>query len=157
MRYARDAMQEALRLPPDTTIEQLARTLIEQSADGACVVGEEGELLGVVTAMDLVFREAPVHAPAFVTLFELVLPLNTDRTRRELKKVLAQTAGELMTTEVRTARPDTPLTEVAGWMRDEHLSMVPVVGGDTVHGVVSRRSMVQHVLRTVSKRDRQGG
>ncbi len=146
MRHATDAMHDAITLFPDTSIPVLAQTLLEAEADGVCVIDRSGALVGVVTAMDLVFREAPVHAPSFVALFDLVLAFGQDRTKKDLERIQAQTVGELMTKELHTAGPETPLTEVAGWMRDEHLSMIPVVSKGELLGVVTRRSMVQHTL-----------
>jgi signal-transduction protein with cAMP-binding, CBS, and nucleotidyltransferase domain len=146
MRHATDAMHPAVTLDPATSIPDLAKTLLQAEADGVCVVDEDGKLLGVVTAMDLVFREAPVHAPAYVALFDLVLGFGQEKTKKDLARIQAQTAGELMTHDVRIATPETRLMDVAGWMRDEHLSMIPVVWEGDILGVVTRRSMVQHTL-----------
>ena len=157
MRHATDAMHPAVPLPPSTSIPDLAKTLLQADADGVCVVDGDGRLLGVVTAMDLVFREAPVHAPTYVALFDLVLGFGQKQTKRDLARIRAQTVGELMTTEVRVATPQTPLVEVAGWMRDEHLSMIPVVQDGEILGVVTRRSMVQHTLSHFVRAGSGGG
>lgn len=146
MRHATDAMEEPLILPARTTIPQLARKLLEADADGACVCDASGKVLGVVTAMDLVFREAPVHAPTFIALFDLVLAFGQQRTDDDLARIQAETVGALMSPKPRVAKPTTPLVDVAGWMRDEHLSMVPVVDDGKLLGVVTRRSMVRHTL-----------
>ena len=153
MRHATDAMHDAITLFADASIETLARTLLDAEADGVCVIDGDGGLIGVVTAMDLVFREAPVHAPSFVALFDLVLAFGQQQTEADLERIQAQTVGELMTRDVHSATPETPLADVAGWMRDEHLSMVPVLDGNTLLGVVTRRSMVQHTLSHFAKGD----
>lgn len=54
---------------------------------------------------------------------------------------------DLMTTDVRTCTPDTPLSEVARIMAEVDCGFVPVVDGDRVAGVITDRDIV---LRAVA-------
>lgn len=145
MEYARDVMERPEIVRPGLTIPELAKTLLEADADGVCVV-DDGHLVGVVTAMDLVRRHAPIHAPVMFALLDLVLTFGQQRAEEELRKASAPHVEGMMTTEVVTATSSTPLQEVAGWMAEQHLSMVPVVDEGRLVGVVTRRGMVRHTL-----------
>jgi len=149
VQHARDVMVKPVVVRPTTSVADLARRLLEHDVDGVCVV-DEGELVGVVTAMDLVEREAPVHAPVMFALLDMVLTFGQRRTEEELRKISATDVAGLMTTEVVTASSSTELTTVAGWMAEQHLSMIPVVDEGKLAGVVTRRSMVRHTLRRLA-------
>lgn len=55
---------------------------------------------------------------------------------------------DLMTTDVRTCTPDTPLSEVARIMEEVDCGFVPVVDGGRLAGVITDRDIV---LRAVAK------
>lgn len=145
MKVARDVMETPRVVRPDQPLTELAEALIAEPADAICVV--EGERLsGVITGMDLVYREKRVHSPTTITVLDLVLQLGARRTEREIEKMAAVRVSELMTREVVTVRPDAPVDEVATQMVEKHLSMVPVVEGGRLIGVVTRRGMVRLAL-----------
>jgi CBS domain-containing protein len=144
--HARDIMQPAKVVRPDTRLTDLAQELLTSGADAVCVA-EAGRLVGVLTGMDLVYREKRVHAPVTITLLDLVFQLGGHRTEREIEKMSAMIVTDLMTREVITVAPGTPLDEVATQMVEKHLSIVPVVEDDRLVGVVTRRAMVEVALR----------
>jgi CBS domain-containing protein len=151
MKHARDVMEPALIVRPELPIADLARLLLEHDADGVCVV-DGGRLVGVATAMDLVYREKEVAGPAVMAIWDLVLPMGVRRAQREAAKATAADVGGLMTRDVVTTTGDGELQHVATRMVDEHLSLVPVLEGGELVGVVSRRSVVAAILRTVAGR-----
>ncbi|OTA40555.1 MAG: CBS domain-containing protein, partial [Symbiobacterium thermophilum] len=55
---------------------------------------------------------------------------------------------DLMTTDVRTCAPDTPVSEVARIMEEADCGFVPVVDGGRVAGVITDRDIV---LRAVAR------
>lgn len=145
---AADAMDErCLIIEPSLAVDQLASQLDEQGIPGALVV-EDGALVGVVTEMDLVFRNKRVHLPTVIAIFEAVIPFDPGgRAKAELVKATGATAAEIMTRDVVTATPTTPLADVAAWMVDQSLSMVPVLDAGRVVGVVTRRSAMRQAFR----------
>lgn len=54
--------------------------------------------------------------------------------------------ADVMTRDVQTAQPDTPLCEVADLLEDKHIKRVPIVNtaGDLV-GIVSRSNVIQAI------------
>jgi CBS domain-containing protein len=56
------------------------------------------------------------------------------------------TAGDVMTSGIKTASPDTPLATVASLMRDENVGIVPIVDeGGRLLGVITDRDIVVRV------------
>jgi CBS domain-containing protein len=140
-------MEPAATVGVELDLAGLAQRLLAADVEGVCVVDPSERLIGVVTGMDLVFREKKVHPPATVALLDLVLTFGAKRTERELEKMAALTVGQLMTRAVVTAVPDTPLDELATRMVDDHLSLIPILDGVALVGVVTRRGMIRATLR----------
>ncbi len=147
MKVARDVMDTApLVVSPETPVQDLAARLNAVRADGACVV-EDGRLIGVVTTMDLLYKEKQLHLPTFFVLLDAWIPLeNPFRTQREVEKITAATARDIMTDTPVTIGPDVPLDVVAAQMIDEHLTILPVVDGDRLVGVVTKPAMLREAF-----------
>jgi CBS domain-containing protein len=147
LKHARDLMEPALTVSPALSVTELAQQLLAADVEAVCVVEADGRLVGVVTGMDLVYREKKVHPPFTITVLDLVLQLGGKRTEQELHKIAATRVGELMTPEVVTASPETAVDELATKMVEQHLSMIPVVEGGRLLGVVTRKAMLGATLR----------
>lgn len=122
-------------------VSELARILLDAGAEGACVV-DDGRLTGVVTAMDLVFKEKNLHLPTIFTFMDAVIPLGWRKAQAELEKMEGLTVREIMTTAPVTVGPQAELAEIASLMVDQHLSMVPVVQDGALLGVVDKRAVL---------------
>jgi len=141
---ARDIMEPALIVAPEAGLQELAHQLLASDSEGACVCDASGKLVGVVTGMDLVFREKKVHAGFRDVLRDLVMGFA--QTARELERIAATRVDELMATEVLTVVPTTPLDQVASLMVQERISTVPVIDRGAVVGMISRRVMIATAL-----------
>ncbi|TNE45190.1 MAG: CBS domain-containing protein [Deltaproteobacteria bacterium] len=136
--------KEPLVVPPSMSVQSLAELLVAEHSDGACVV-EDGNLVGVVTAMDLVFQEKNPHIQRAIALFDSVIPLESGKqTREELEKIAGTWVRDIMTTEAITVTSKTSLSDAATLMVEKHLTLLPVVDGDDLLGVITKRD----VLRT---------
>src|SRR5918998_5030927 len=105
-------------LGPDETVEGAIKLFAETGISGAPVV-EEGRLVGIVTEGDLIFCDADIKAPGFLDILGGLVPLgNWEEYREETLKSAGVTVGEVMTRDVTTVGPDTPLTEAATTMAE---------------------------------------
>ena len=120
--------------------------------EGVCVCNDVRTLVGVVTGMDLVFREKHITPPAVVAILDLVLQFGRV-SAREIEKIEAATVGDLMTREVVTVERTTPVDQIATLMVDKHLSLLPILEGGRPIGVVTRRGMVAFTLKLLLKSD----
>jgi CBS domain-containing protein len=128
---------------PDVLVKDLSQKLLDERLDGVCVV-RDGELVGVVTAMDLIFQEQPVHMPSFFVFLDALIPLeNPRRAEHDLEKIAGARVGDIMSTEIRTATPQTPAEDLARLMVEHHVSIIPVVDGTRLVGVVDKRGMLR--------------
>lgn len=142
MKTARDLMEPPVRIDPSAGVRELADLLLKTQADGACVVSGD-RLVGVVTTMDLVFKNKRVHLPTLLAVLDAVIPLGRMRdVEEEMEKIAAATVGELMSDEVKSVGPDAAMDEVATLMVEGHVTLVPVVDDDRLLGVVTKRGLL---------------
>jgi len=113
------------------------------------VVGEAGELLGIVSELDLIGRSAPLKQPYYLSFLSAMIPLNPGEYRQykeQALQALAKNAGELMGSddiEEATVTPNTDTDEVMRRLLNPKLTLFPVIEGGRVVGVVTRTDVVR--------------
>lgn len=130
-----------LVVAPDLPVQELATLLLDRGVEGACVTRGE-DLVGVVTAMDLVFKEKNLHLPTVFTFMDVVIPLGWHKAEEELGKIAGLKVGDIMTSPPVTVPGDADLHAIATLMVEQHLSLVPVVDGRRLLGVVDKRAVL---------------
>lgn len=144
---------EVVVVAPETGVGEVAALMIQHDISGIPVV-DDGILVGLVTEVDVVSREIDVDPPAYGTFLDAVFRFPWDRSDEELRRVLASTAGELMTRDVKTISPDAPIRDAANMMFKQELNPLPVV--DDHHrlvGIVSRSDIVRLVAEASAMAD----
>jgi CBS domain-containing protein len=146
MKTAADVMEQSTpRVHPELDVASLARLFVDRGLDGACVVDRDsGSLLGVVTAMDLVYQEKQVHIPTFFIFFEGALPLDRPSAlESELAKISGATVKEIMSKPAISVGPRTGIDELASLMVEKHLTILPVFEDGHLLGVVTKRGILR--------------
>ena len=143
---ARDIMTtDVVTLAPDASIGHIARTFRELGISGAPVV-EEGEIIGIVTEIDLIARHARPHLPFYLPLLDAKIPLGGQREYREIiRRVLGLTARDIMTMDVKVVTADTDLEEVATLMVESKANPVPVLEDGQLVGIIGHTDLIQHL------------
>jgi CBS domain-containing protein len=142
---ARDVMVFPVVTVGETeTVRDVAKLLISKRISAAPVVDGAGKLVGIITEADLLHRaEAGTERPVswWLSLISGDRALADEYVKSHARKV-----KDVMTHDVKTAEPDTPLVEIADLFEEKHIKRVPIVskGGDLV-GIVSRANIVQAV------------
>ncbi len=142
------AHEEWPTLGPQETVEGAIKVLAESGISGAPVV-DSGRLVGIVTEGDLIFRDADIKSPGFLDILGGMIPLGDwNEYRQEAMKSAAVTVDQVMTTDVRTIRPDATLAEAATMMAENRVKILPVTqDDDALRGVVTRMDILTlHVL-----------
>jgi CBS domain-containing protein len=126
--------------------------MAENRLPGVPVVTEEGEIIGIITEGDIVERDAEVSFPSFFAFFDAIIEVDAGTlVSDDLRRVLAATAEELMTSPVYNILPTASLNELATLMIQENVNPVPVVNDDLdLIGLVSRADLVRIVARLES-------
>lgn len=136
----------AITVTPTTEIREVARTMREEVISGVPVVDGNGVLLGLITEIELIARNAPVHEPHYLSILSAYIPINLEEYRHykeQLRQALAITAAELMRSEVETIAPDAPIEDALEAMVNPEVTMLPVIEQERVVGVVTRTDLVR--------------
>ena len=145
---------DVIAVTPETSVTELARLMVEHDVSGIPVV-DDGILVGLVTEVDVFSRVIDVDPPAFGTFLDAIFRLPWDKSDEELRRVLASTAGELMTRDVKTISPDAPIRDAANMMFKQELNPLPVVDEHgRLLGIISRSDIVRLVAEASEIADR---
>jgi CBS domain-containing protein len=132
----------------DSTIDEIAQALIDNKVSGLPVLSDGGYLIGVVTEGDLLRREMSPRLPEFINILGAVIYYHgVERYNEDFKKILAQTASDIMTEDLITVNEDTDISEVARLMLNNNIKQIPVVDGSKLIGIVSRADIVKLLLK----------
>jgi CBS domain-containing protein len=136
-----------------TSVAELARLMVDHRVPGVPVIAD-GQLVGIVTEADLIQREADVDMPAVGTILDAVIVADAGTPfREELRRVLATTAADLMTSPVISIRDIATLSELATLMIRRRVNPVPVVDeGHRIVGLATRTGLVEVIARLESGR-----
>jgi CBS domain-containing protein len=112
------------------------------------LVDEHGNLIGIVTASDLIEQGRPLHIPTVISLFDWVIPLESEHAlEKDLRRITAQTAVELAAINVVTVATTDPVSIAAEIMSSHKLHALPVVDGKKLVGMVSRIDIIRNMNR----------
>jgi CBS domain-containing protein len=140
----RDVMtSDVVTVGPETSLKEVATTLLQHRISGLPVVDEKGEVLGVVSEGDILSKERGMSEQKGL----LAWFLDPNWTKPELK-LEARTAGEAMTSPAKTIASWRPVSAAAAEMLDEAVNRLPVVDDDgRLVGIVTRADLVRAFAR----------
>ena len=148
MKAADVMVRNVIMVGPDACVQDVAHVLLTGRISGVPVVGLKGELVGIVSEGDLMRRvEAGTgrRRPWWLSIFTGKEALAMEFIEHSRK------VADVMTREVITAAPDTPLWKIANLLEKNAIKRVPIVENDKVVGIVSRANLLQ-ALASLSKR-----
>ncbi len=140
--------KDVITVVPSTTVEDLARVLVDHKISGTPVVDDKGDLIGIVTENDLIRKNKKFHIPTIVRLFDAFIMLESkSKIEQEIKEMAAVTVADIYRKEVVTASEDTPVDEIATIMSDKGLHLVPVVDGRKIKGIIGKIDIIKGLSR----------
>jgi len=114
--------EQVVTIPPDSTVRDLLGLLARHNV-GAVVVSADGRSVdGIVSERDVVRR---LH---------------------EDESVLGGAVSAIMTSDVRTCEPDTPVDDLRVMMTERRIRHVPVVSDGALKGIISIGDVVKSSL-----------
>ena len=144
MLNATDIMtKDVITAKNETTIEELARLLIDHKISGVPVIDDDNKMIGIVTENDLIKKNKRFHIPTIVRLFDAYFLLDSGKVEDEIKKMVATTVGEIYTKKVLSISEDTTLEEIATIMAEKHIHLLPVLRDNEVVGIVGKADVVR--------------
>lgn len=135
--------RSVLTLSPEASLLDAHRLFVEESIHGAPVVDEEGRVIGVVTATDLLRAVSEEHESAGFASNEYLRevlefsPPAWGGPEDFQDRLASRTVGDVMTEGALTVEEDTPVREVAERMHRQRVHRVWVVKEGRPMGVIS--------------------
>ncbi len=113
-----------LTFSPELDVTDAIHVLVREEISGAPVVDESGVLVGILTERDCLdaFLKASYHSEP------------------------AGPVSEFMSRKVKTVNPDTSILEIAQMLAKTKYRRYPVVQGDRLVGLISRRDILRALL-----------
>lgn len=145
---AADVMTRNLvSVPPDATVADAVKTMLDRGVSGLFVVDSAGELAGVLTEGDLMRREelgTERHRPWWLRM--LVSP---GRQAADFTHAHSRRVADVMTRQVFTVDVHAPLPEVVECMERHRIKRVPVRESGRMVGVITRSDLLRVLASTV--------
>jgi len=146
---AKDIMiKKVITIKKDASVDELSELLVKNKISGVPVVDDGGSLVGIATEGDLIVQDADLHFPRYFRLLDSIIYLESlNKFKRNLKKYLGTKVEDVMTSKVKTAGTDTPVSEVANIMIRDNINRVPVLNkkGGLV-GIITRADIVKSMI-----------
>ncbi len=126
---ARDVMNTpVVAALPAASVREVATYMLLGGFSGLPIVDEDGTVLGIVTELDIL------------------------RALRARKSLETTRVSEIMTPDVITVDPSTPVDQIMRTLDSEHIQRLPVLQDGRVVGVVSRPDIMRAVVSPQLKR-----
>jgi len=146
---AKDIMiKKVITIKRDASVDELSELLVKNKISGVPVVDDSGSLVGIATEGDLIVQDADLHFPRYFKLLDSIIYLESlNKFKRNLKKYLGTKVEDVMTSKVKTAGTDTPVSEVANIIIRDNVNRVPVLNkkGGLV-GIITRADIVKSMI-----------
>ena len=145
---ARDVMvSPVITVKPNSSVREIAKTLLEKRISAVPVIDDGGKLVGMISEGDLMHRsEAGTERQRS---WWLRLMAGDDVLAADYVKAHGRKVADVMTQNIITATPDTPLDEIAVLLEMNSIKRVPIVKDGQLVGIVSRANLVQAVASAV--------
>lgn len=129
------------------TVAEAAQLMLSRSISGLPVVTASGAVIGIVSEGDLLRRAETGTERRRARWLEFLL--GPGRIAEEYARSHARRVGEVMTRDVVTVTPETPLDQVVALMERHHIKRLPVLDHDRLVGIVSRANLL-HALANLT-------
>ena len=137
--------RNVLTIGPGAEVRDVARILVENHISGLPVCNAQGDVIGVVSEGDILFKE---HDP---TLGRTNWPfswLSDSEAINESRKARAVNVREAMTAPAITIPAYCSVAEAARLMTEHGVNRLPVIGARQLVGIVTRTDLVRAFIRS---------
>lgn len=132
-----------ITVKPGDTYGDVARLLNAHKISGVLVVDQSGKLVGVVSEKDL-FR---ILYPLYKSYYENPEIYQDSEEREEkVQETLGHRVENFMSRNLVTVSPEMPIMEAGSIMLAKKVHRLPVVAGDRLVGIVTRKDIYSAVI-----------
>jgi CBS domain-containing protein len=143
--------RDVVTVRPETSLKDVAGILVERRISGVPVVAERGEVVGVVSEADILFKERwPFERKGRLAwVFD-------HHGMEGQAKLEAHTAAEAMTSPAKTIAPWRDVSVAAAQMLEAGVNRLPVVDtAGRLVGIVTRADLVRAFARSDAEIERE--
>jgi CBS domain-containing protein len=135
----------------ETTLKAVIQIMFEKNISGIPVVDGDGKLKGIVSEADVIRLKRKLHMPDYIQLLEAILDnAHPEEFDSNIARSLEMPVKEFMTKKVITATESTSMAEITHIMVEHSINRVPVVRGNKLIGIVTRRDAIR-AMANISK------
>ncbi len=148
MLTAKDIMEtNIITVTPETEISKAGRLLLENHINGVPVINAKEEIVGILCQSDLIFQQKEIPLPPIFTLLDSFIPLtSSQKMEEEFKKISAATVEQAMAKKPISVHADTPVSEIANLMVENHFHTIPVVDGKKLIGIIGKEDILKTMI-----------
>jgi CBS domain-containing protein len=132
---------------PDTNVRDLARLMATNHISGIPIVSVAGDLVGIVTEADLLYKELLPKPPEPAEVFNYLPVPSVAEAAERARKAEALRAETIMTSPVITVDEETPVHAVVAEMIKRRINRLPVMGQGRMAGIISRADILKVFAR----------
>ncbi len=146
---ASDVMsRDVISVGREATIADAIRLMLDNQISGLPVI-DAGSLVGILTEGDLLRRAETGTERQRPRWLEILM--GPGRLAGEYVRTHGRKVEEIMTRDLVSVTPDTPLDEVVSLMERRRIKRVPVLEGDVPLGIVSRADLLRALARVLEE------
>jgi CBS domain-containing protein len=150
IKTARDIMNEkVIRVRPDTPVNNLISTFLENRISSVPVVDDNDRLIGIVTKTDILGHI--IHLDLDFTLkvaLKDILGAGPDTSEAAVSSVSELKVSDIMTRDPITAGEDTPVKKLAEMMIENRIHRIIILRGSEIVGILSTLDLLHFIAET---------
>ena len=107
---------DVITISPQATIREVAELMRQNAISALPVLTDAGELVGIVTEIDLITRHTPPRQPQYIPLLWGLIPMRLDdysTYKEQIRHILAVYVEQLMTHDPATVGPGDTIEHAA--------------------------------------------
>jgi CBS domain-containing protein len=142
--------KKVITINENTTLAKLSELLIKNRISGVPVVDENGELTGIITEADIIIKECNLPLPLS---FSYTFLEKFESYTKSTKEYFKTRVEEIMSTDVKVAVEDMPISKVVNIMINNSVNRLPVVDDDgKLAGIISRADIIKFMIAENKKK-----
>jgi CBS domain-containing protein len=131
----------AATVRPDASLAEAARILVEHRISGLPVIGEQGDLVGILTERDFL-TEKDGSRPRWLDML-----LSGTASQTAAGELQNRSVKDIMSKNPFTVDVDAPVEKIFDVMESRGIKRLPVLHDGKVVGIVSRADLLRVILQ----------
>lgn len=142
--------KKTITIPPNKPVKEIIKLMDKHNIMGIPVVNKGKHVLGMVTESDIAEHELSPHAPRAIGILGGIIYLeDTDTFNKQLKKICAQKAKDIMTTPCFTLEEENTIQDAINGMKKYMVNRVPITKKEKLVGIVTRNDVLHALAEEV--------